>query len=48
MEKETGSNFYTLEVELTAAFSRLHYVYVVDYLLKEEQTNLEEESHAGN
>ncbi|HAE34988.1 MAG: rod shape-determining protein MreC [Chitinophagales bacterium] len=46
--KETGSNFYTLEVELTTAFSRLHYVYVVDYLLKEEQTNLEEESHAGN
>ncbi|HCK21804.1 MAG TPA: rod shape-determining protein MreC, partial [Bacteroidetes bacterium] len=48
--KETGSNFYTLKVRLSTDFSRLRYVYVVDYLLKDQQMELElnNNSNVGN
>ncbi len=48
--KVTGSNFYTLKVRLSTDFSRLRYVYVIDYLLKEQQMELElnNNSNVGN
>jgi rod shape-determining protein MreC len=48
--KAEGSNFYTITVKLTNDFSRLQYVYVVDYRKREEQTELEDQNfnHAGN
>lgn len=46
--KESGSNFYTLNVRLTTKFSRLRYVYVVDYLRKDERNQLENNSTNAN
>lgn len=37
-----GSNFYDISVKLSSNFSSLKYVYVVDYILKNEQIELEE------
>lgn len=42
--KTTGSNFYTLNVKLATDFSSIQYVYVIDYLYKEEQGDLESEN----
>lgn len=36
-----GSNFYNITLRLFTEFKQLHYVYVVNYLLKEEKTELE-------
>lgn len=38
----SGSNFYDIEVTLAANFETLRYVYVVNYLFKEEQQQLED------
>ncbi|MBC8047284.1 MAG: rod shape-determining protein MreC [Fimbriimonadaceae bacterium] len=48
--REEGSNFYTLKIKLATQFSRLHTVYVVNYLRKEEQKSAEEAAinNAGN
>lgn len=40
--KETPDNFYDLEVRLSTPFARLRHVYVINYLLQEERTELEE------
>lgn len=37
----SGSNFYNINIELYTQFRQLKYVYVVNYLLKHEQKNLE-------
>ncbi|MEX0811063.1 MAG: rod shape-determining protein MreC [Chitinophagales bacterium] len=36
-----GSNFYDIKINLFTEFSRLHYVYVVNYLFKSEKKKLE-------
>ncbi|MFN0274709.1 MAG: rod shape-determining protein MreC [Chitinophagales bacterium] len=48
--KEKSSNFYTLQVNLSTQFNRLQTVYVVNYLRKEEQQQVEEQAleNAGN
>ena len=46
--KQQGSNFYTLSIKLATKFSSLHYVYVVNYLRKEEQEALENKKNAGH
>jgi rod shape-determining protein MreC len=45
--KETGSNFYTLNVRLSTEFSRLRFVYVVNYLYKNEVKDLENAANAS-
>jgi rod shape-determining protein MreC len=42
VEKDEGSNFHTILVELGVDFNTLRYVYIVENLLKEEQRQLEE------
>ncbi len=39
---ERGTNFYNMEVRLNNDVSKLRYVYVVDYLFKEEQLEVEQ------
>ncbi|MBC8173359.1 MAG: rod shape-determining protein MreC [Chitinophagales bacterium] len=48
--RDEGSNFYNLQIKLSTQFSKLKYVYVVNYLRKEEQQQVEEEAtvNAGN
>jgi len=40
-ELPKGSNFYTIEINLSVDFKKLSHVYIVKSLLKEEQTQLE-------
>lgn len=46
-ELQPGNNFYDIDVDLSANFETLRYVYVVKYLFKEEQQQLEEDNN-GN
>lgn len=48
--KEEGSNFYTLHIKLATQFNRLRTVYIVNYLRKDEQQQLEQQAieNAGN
>ena len=39
--KETPDNFYDIEVKLSTPFAKLRHVYVVNYLMQEEQNQLE-------
>lgn len=39
---EKGGNFFTLKIKLLEDFQKLSYVYVVNYLFKEERNKLEE------
>lgn len=41
-ERESGSNFHSIKVKLSASLNNLNYVYVVDNLLKNEKRELEE------
>jgi len=43
IDRDPGSNFYTIEVKLKNDLSSIRYVYVVNNLLKEELNQLEEE-----
>jgi rod shape-determining protein MreC len=43
-----GDNFYTIEIKLSTDFGKLSYVYVVDYLFKQEQQELERASRNDN
>ena len=45
-EKSSKRNFYDVEIKLATDFHKLQYVYVVDYLYKEERKKLEELSDA--
>jgi len=40
---ESGSNFYTTQIELAADLNRAKYVYIIDDLMRDEQKKLEEE-----
>ncbi len=47
--REPGNVFYTLDIELSTNFSTLKYVYIVNFLRKEEREQLETEAtHDGN
>jgi rod shape-determining protein MreC len=46
--KDPGSNYYTLKVKLSTNFSSLHYVYVVNKVMKEEQEDLENQARDAN
>ncbi len=41
-ELKEGSNFYTIKLRLATSFNNLTYVYVVNYLMKNEQQKLEQ------
>lgn len=41
---DQGSNFYKIDVALSTNFNSIQYVYVVDYIRKEEQKELEEKT----
>ena len=43
-ELKEGSNFYTIKLRLATSFNNLTYVYVVNYLMKNEQQKLEQRS----
>jgi rod shape-determining protein MreC len=43
-ELKEGSNFYTIRLRLATSFNNLTYVYVVNYLMKNEQQKLEQRS----
>ncbi|MCH8329832.1 MAG: rod shape-determining protein MreC [Bacteroidetes bacterium] len=43
-ELEKGSNFYKIEVALSTKFDRITYVYIINYILKNEQMELEKEA----
>ena len=40
-ELQEGSNFYDISLSLSTDFGSLDYVYIVNYILKEEQLELE-------
>jgi rod shape-determining protein MreC len=42
--KETPDNFYDIEVKLSTPFAKLRHVYVVNYLMQDEQNQLEVET----
>lgn len=44
----SGGNFHLIELELSTNFSNLSYVYIVDYLLKEEQRSLEQQTEEAD
>lgn len=44
IEKSIGSNFLNIEVKTSTNFSNLSYVYAIENKLKEEKTNLENET----
>ena len=39
-----GSNFYNIRVKLSTDFNSLNYVYIIDYMGRQEQKELEEAS----
>jgi rod shape-determining protein MreC len=44
VSKNTPHNFYDIEVRLATPFPRLTHVYVINYLLRDEQNQLEEQA----
>jgi rod shape-determining protein MreC len=45
VDKNTPDNFYDIRLKLSTPYAQLRHVYVVDYLLRDEQTQLEEATH---
>lgn len=41
VDKHTADNFYDIQVKLSTPYAQLKHVYVIDYLLRDEQTELE-------
>lgn len=41
---DQGSNFYKIDIALSTSFNSIQYVYVVDYIRKEEKKELEEKT----
>jgi rod shape-determining protein MreC len=47
-ERKSGEYFFTVKVKLLTDFKKLTYVYIVNYLFKEEQQGLEKKSEADS
>jgi len=45
VDKNTPDNFYDIRLKLSTPYAELRHVYVVDYLLRDEQNQLEEATH---